>query len=241
MSKYYFDYFLWSKRPFLVSQSLSLNLLAHSRIENMPLRSGKKRGTDSEFFAAEEAKLKAAKKGKKKKKQICPSKSVEEEENKEEEEEEEEKKNTEEEEEEESVVEEEDTTDEHDNNPPIAVEEEKGQKKVRRPRLTDITMQKEGSLSIRLSRDVEHWPVEAPMYTGRNPKCQLHRYLLDIDVRRNIVNCEVCRVALCPLCFKLYHKEERMVKKKKKLAEELKTSWLEHHPGKDFPRPRNTK
>ena len=206
----------------------------------MPLRSGKKRIQDSEFFAAEEAKLKAAKK-QRKKKNVAPSKPVEEEEEEliEEQEEEEEM--------EESVVvaevveDDEQTDDKDNNNPPIEEEEQKAEKRVRRPRLTDITMQKDGGLCIRLSRDVDHWPVEAPMYKGRNPKCQLHRYLLEIDVRRNIINCETCHVALCPSCFKLYHEEERMVKKKKQLGQELKASWLENHPGKEFPGTKNSK
>src|SRR5210317_1675476 len=205
-----------------------------------PKRGKKYSSPHSNFFAAQEAKLKAAQKkrgGKKpQKKAAQPPKPKRDKEKKEEEKEEVsviakvvvgDDKETEEEEEVLAVEEVQEETE-------VEKVLEDRKRKVRRPRLTDITMQKDGGLCIRLSRDVEHWPVEAPFYKGRNPKCPLHRYLLEINVRRNIVDCETCSVALCPLCFKLYHTEERMVKKKQ-LAAELKTSWLEHHPGKEFP------
>ena len=94
-----------------------------------------------------------------------------------------------------------------------------------RPRLTDITMQKTGALKGRLSREVQHWPVEAKGYSNRNPKCQLHRYIAGIDIRRNVVNCKECHVALCASCYILFHTEERMVKYKGKLKEEFLHKW----------------
>jgi len=185
-----------------------------------PKRGKKRSSPHSNFFAAQEAKLKAARKkrgGKKpQKKAAQPPKPKRDKEKKEEEKEEVSViakvvvGNDEEMEEEGEVLAVEEVQEETE----VEKVLEDRKRKVRRPRLTDITMQKDGGLCIRLSRDVEHWPVEAPFYKGRNPKCQLHHYLLEIDVRRNIVNCETCSVALCPLCFKLYHTEERMVYKK---------------------------
>lgn len=101
-----------------------------------------------------------------------------------------------------------------------------------RPRLNNTTMASDGILSIRFDHNKKHWPVEAPTYGSRNPKCQLHRYICEIDVRRNVVDCSICGVALCPQCFKLFHTRSDFIVNKVKYREALTKAWRKSHPPK---------
>ena len=92
-------------------------------------------------------------------------------------------------------------------------------------------MASDGILNFRFdTKNLEHWPVEAPTYGSKNPKCQLHRYLCGIDVRRNVVDCKVCKVALCPFCFELFHKRNDFIVNKHKYKEQMTKMWKENHP-----------
>ena len=101
-----------------------------------------------------------------------------------------------------------------------------------RPRMNNITMASDGILNIRFDRKKMHWPIEATPYGSRNPKCQLHRYLCKIDVRRNVLDCSICGVALCPQCFKLFHTRSDFISNKDKYSKAMDSDWKSKHPPK---------
>lgn len=81
-----------------------------------------------------------------------------------------------------------------------------------------------GELICRLNTTVQHFPENKKSKHQKHtrPKCQLHRWARGrkgLEVRSNILSCDICNVNLCVDCFALFHKEANLVALKSKIAE----------------------
>ena len=90
-------------------------------------------------------------------------------------------------------------------------------------RFTAGTLAPTGALGKRLDYSVMHWPKPA----GTGVWCQMHYFLGKVHVKGDVAICEVCKVALCFFCYKVFHTRENLVEEKDYLLELSKEAWEE--------------
>jgi hypothetical protein len=95
------------------------------------------------------------------------------------------------------------------------IEEEVAKVASRAPRVSDASLQPQGSLQIRLRRNLHHWPCLA---SKPDQKCALHRWASGIEYKCQVMMCEDCNVHLCVACFKAFHTVQDIVAQKSSLA-----------------------
>ena len=95
----------------------------------------------------------------------------------------------------------------------------------RAPTVTDNALTPSGLLGHRLSRAERHFPHK-PL--AARAKCALHRLASkEVVVTKDVVLCSSCRVHLCLSCFLIFHMEEDLCARKKKLGDQFETAYKE--------------
>jgi hypothetical protein len=87
---------------------------------------------------------------------------------------------------------------------------------------------KKGSFCNRLNHcGIFHCPEPRKKNSAR---CALHRWMnRDWQVFQGVVCCSHCAVHLCIPCFKIFHTERDIIKKKGIISENMKADWEENH------------
>jgi Transposase IS4 len=87
-------------------------------------------------------------------------------------------------------------------------------KKQRAPTLNDANLADvRGPFVGRLNKLMGHFPITIE----RGARCALHRWCADIEVKRDVFSCSVCKLHLCIACFPVFHTEYDLVAHKETL------------------------
>jgi len=88
----------------------------------------------------------------------------------------------------------------------------------RAPKLTDITIQSTYAKRLNMFVEEGHFPEEKP---GQRLKCALHKWAANVEKRGNVYSCSCCHVSLCVQCFKIFHKDDSLVRNKDKYKQQF--------------------